>query len=182
MPFPEGTPALLKGLYGAIESSVAARHGTAQLWQAIRTAAGGDLSGLGFRGAQTVSALRSIAAGVRDAEQRLATASLGVALDHRHVGVPPWARPIGERDAAPQFHIRFQALGTNTAFLEGVPGEPEFVSQWITLKTSTLPATVGRLNDVVAEKIAGMQTGRGQVGGYVTGPVVGVGRIQVLAA
>jgi hypothetical protein len=180
MPFPEGTPLFLKGLYGTIEKATAARMSTAQTWEAIRRGAGGDLSGIGFRGAQTVSALRGIAARVRDAEYRLAKATGGEALDHRHVGEPPWARPIAERNAAPKYVARIEALGINPAYLEGLPGEPEHLAQWVTLNMSALPATVDDLNETIAERLAGMQTGRGQPGGYLIGPAVGVGRVQLL--
>lgn len=180
MPFPEGAPAMLKGLYGVIEQSVTARRSTAETWDAIRRAAGGNLTGLGFRGAQAVSSLRGIAAQVRNAEERLAKEAHDAALDYRHLGVPPWARGDALRAATPQYVARAELMVSNPLFLEGMPGEPEFLSQWFSVNMSSLPATAGDLRNKVIEAALGKPIGRGQPGTPLIGAVGGIGRLQLL--
>lgn len=181
MPFPEGTPDMLRAAYGAIERATYARASTSEIWQAVRTSLGGSTSGIGFRGAQYVSRLRGIAAGMRNAEERLAKAGGEHGIGHEHIGIPPWARAENVRNSAPAYAARFEALSTNPAFIEGVPGEPEFQSSWLTLKFGQLPATVGALRDMIAAHVADASLTRRTATGTPTGPVQKIGRIQLLA-
>lgn len=181
MPFPAGTPDILKAAYGAIERATYARADTRQIWSAVRNALGGSTFGIGFQGAQYVSRLRGIAAGMRNAEEKLAASAAGIGINHEHIGTPPWAREPAIRAAAPSYAVRFQALSTNPAFLEGVPGEPEFQAAWLTLKFSQLPATVGELRDMIAAHVADASLTRRTATGTPTGPVQDIGRIQLLA-
>lgn len=172
---------MLRAAYGAIERATYTRASTSQIWQAVRGALGGTTAGIGFQGAQYVSRLRGIAAGMRNAEERLAASGNEQGIGHEHIGVPPWARAINVRNAAPAYAARFEALSTNPAFIEGVPGEPEFNASWLTLKFGQLPATVGGLRDMIAAHVADASMTRRTATGTPTGPVQEIGRIQLLA-
>lgn len=163
----------MKSMYGVIERSVAVGASTSQIWEAIRNAAGEDRPSFGRNAAAQVSTLRGYAASVRNASQRLASLGDNEAIGGEHLGEQPWSRPANLRSAAPKFAARVEMLVQNTAFLEGVPGEPEHVSQWTTVHFDSLPATAGQAREQAL-------TGATEAGDRYNRQVVGVGRIDLL--
>ena len=180
MPFPEGTPLALKSLYGVIEQSVSSREGTAQLYNRLRTAMGVPEGGrLGFSASQ-VSSLRSLAAGTRNARERLANLSEGQGITGREIGLPPWARPDMERTAVQKYVARVELLVTNTRYLEGVPGEPPLLSQWTSVTMSSLPATRGDLTATIRDQIAQGNIGARRGAVAYSADVQDIGAVELL--
>jgi hypothetical protein len=123
--------------WGVIQSSVRDRATTAEVWQAIREfGAANDIKyppGM----LQEVNRMRSQAAGLRNASERLDRAASTDALTGSMLAPLPYARPGVERDLARSFHVRVGYTARKGS---------ETDSSYITLSYSgQLPATVGEL-------------------------------------
>lgn len=123
--------------WGVIQSAVRDRATTAEVWQAIRSF--GEANDVRFPPGmlQEVNRMRSQAAGLRNASERLDRAKDTDALTSRMLAPLPYARPAIEQELARSFHVRVgytARKGTETE------------QSYITLSyTGQLPATVGEL-------------------------------------
>lgn len=129
------------GYWGAIEHAVASRASTADLWAAIRGVTAdpsNKLTGISFR---EVNQLRSAAAGIRNAGQRLNAAEPDQVLRGNMLHTAPWARSEDQRELTPKLQVRFE----HTVLNQGVPE-----TEWRTyLHPGPAPQTVGDLRDLV---------------------------------
>jgi hypothetical protein len=123
--------------YPEIQGSVSSNASTADVWAAIRDRAG-EL-GLGTPGVtiQGVNELRSYAAQIRNASQRLNKAPDNYALEANMIAQAPWSRSITDQEAEPMWQVRFQ----HTTLHDGVE-----TTEWRTsVFRNALPPTVGAL-------------------------------------
>lgn len=107
MDFTKGQLTLL-AYWGTIQASVAQRQSTAQLWDAVRSAAEIDGKPLSGVGAVDMNVLRSIAAEQRTALDNLNGARLDQAIDPTMIARDVSSRPLGEQNAAPSWLVRFE--------------------------------------------------------------------------
>ena len=150
--------------WGTIQASVAARDTTAELWDKIsaRSAELGLATPPNMFAA--VNEIRSVAAQLRNASERLSGATPQSAITSSYVSSLPYGRGIAGGAGPRIFDVRVNYTAVRT----GVPEE-----SYVTLRyTGGLPATVGELRDE-AQLVA-----QGLVEGYGAS-LVAVGSIQV---
>lgn len=154
------TGALAKAMtyWGAIQASVAQRATTAELFSAIRGAAGlapGESLGVS---ASVISQLRGMAAGIRNASEALGSAAPDQAIGPSMISGVPWGRSQAQQDLVGIWQVRF---------LQDVSTEEGTQQVWrTTLFQGVLPATVGSLFgqlDDVADTMASSY-GQGNLG------------------
>lgn len=129
--------------YGAVEAAARAGKGTAEIWQAIRSAA--EASGLESPGvnAAQVSRLRGQAGAVLRSEREFAKSEGSYRIEGTQVGLAPWARPWAQREAVAMYQVRFQHTTMG-------PDGPE--TSWRTVMfTGGIPATKDALLTAVTE-------------------------------
>jgi len=123
--------------WGVIQGAVTERASTAQIWEAIRGFAAESGTSWPPNMLQEVNRMRSQAAGLRNASERLGRAADTDALTGDMLAPLPYARPATEQELARQFHVRVGYTATK--------GD-ETERSYITLAYSgQLPATVGEL-------------------------------------
>jgi hypothetical protein len=173
-------PAVLRALAGAVEGAVAGRATTAELWQAMRVAAieqGRELTGVTI---QDVNRLRSTIAGLRNASESLRAAlevsertGLEQSVSGEMLGRAWWGRDITQQLLAPQYRTRVELLVENPDYVAGIPGVPETLSKWVTLRTGAPPTTTAELRAWVSEAV-------GSATEKYDYRVAGTGAVQVL--
>lgn len=131
-------PALAKPMawWGVIQSAVREGATTAEVWGAIRSF--GEANNLAYPSSifRDVNQMRSQAASLRNASQRLAKASPGTAITGSLLAQLPYARSSVEQALASQFHVRVGYTARKGSETE---------QSYITLAYNTLPGTVGDL-------------------------------------
>lgn len=123
--------------WGVIQGAVRERATTAEIWQAIRDF--GERNDLRYPSDMflTVNSIRSQAAGLRNASDRLGRAPASDALTGALIASLPYARSGPEQDLLRQFHVRVGYTARKGSETE---------SSFITLAYSgQLPLTVGDL-------------------------------------
>lgn len=142
MTTPSGLPTKALQFWGVATGAVASRATTAEVWGAINDAAaamGMSSPGLSLRDFNT---LRSQAASVRNASERLDSGQFESQITGDMIGTPPWARDLAERNAAPMYQVRFKH---DTADSEGF-----ITSDWRTVVFSSgLPPTLAAFHDAL---------------------------------
>lgn len=107
---PELTPGARRAMpyWGTIEHAATEGLGTAELWDAIRAAAGE--AGLDSPGvsAADVAQLYGRAVSIQNREGRLDRADDAERMDDRYVSQAPWQRDQAQRDALAQWQVRFE--------------------------------------------------------------------------
>lgn len=132
-----------KGLlyWNEIQSSVSGRYTTAELWTAIKEAAareGLDSPGISL---QAVNELRSAAAQIRNAGERLMSEPAQNGLGERLIAEAPWSRPLDERAVSPMLQVRFEL---------SMIRDGQLVTEWKTLVHSgRRPTTIADLQRIV---------------------------------
>lgn len=132
-----------KGLlyWNNIQSSVSGRATTAELWSAIREAAareGLDSPGITL---QAVNELRSSAAQIRNAGDRLMSEPAQNGLTASHIAEAPWSRPLEERASSPMLQVRFEL---------SMIRDGQLVTEWKTLVHSgRMPTTIADLQRII---------------------------------
>lgn len=136
---------VLARYWSEIFGGAANRLTTAALFGNIRQRA--ETLGLGAVGvaASTVSTLRGYAGRMIASAGRLNKALDSNALTSDHYAEAPWARPLGEQNTMPIYHVSFDHTIENDA------GETVVKRQTIIL-TGVLPGTVGDLRDLVSSE------------------------------
>lgn len=113
---------------------------TAQLWDAVKTAAPDEarFRSLGFGAG--LSTLRGIYNRIVNAQGNLAAARPDYTLGAEYIADAPWGRSAAEQRALPQWQVRVPITGTTRAGVE--------IDRVITyMYQGSLPATVGELVD-----------------------------------
>lgn len=120
---------------------------TADLFGNIRArAADLGLSAVGV-GAQAVSTLRGYAGRMLASADRLGKALDQDALTPSHYAEAPWARPLGEQNTMPIYHVSFDHT------VQTDSGETVQLRQTVVI-TGVLPDTVGGLRGMVQDEAA----------------------------
>ena len=147
--------------WGVIQGAVSERASTAEIWQAIRGFAAESGAAWPPNMLQEVNRMRSQAAGLRNASERLDRARPTDALTGDMLAPLPYARPGPEQELARQFHVRVGYTATKGNETE---------TSYITLGYSgQLPATVGELYaDAQAVTAATVDTYGGELVGIDT--------------
>lgn len=166
---PDLTPSQTRalGFWGVIEHATAQRLPTAELWRALRDAAGAaEGEPLGF-GAADVSVIRGYANRIATSAAAFNTSDPGVAVDASMVAQAPWARPPDVQNAAPRYQVRYLA---NTLDPSGNPAQ-----EWRTsMFSGQLPTTVQGVLDAVEQDAIGVAAEYGH-------SLLGVDSLQLLA-
>lgn len=136
--------------WGAIQSAVAERATTGQIWDAIRADAAAVPGGAPLPSFAGVNAVRSMAAAIRNSSEALAGAldteqrtGLAQGIDSSMMALAPWSRDATAIATMANYQVRFQASFQ-------APDGSQF-SQWLTMKfdPSNMPGTVGELADAL---------------------------------
>lgn len=122
--------------WGVLQSAVREGATTADIWGTIR--AFGEANNIAYPPGmfQDVNRMRSQAASLRNASQRLGRAAPGTALTSELLAQLPYARSSVEQALASQYHVRVGYTARKGSETE---------SGYITLAYSQLPGTVGDL-------------------------------------
>lgn len=144
MTTPSGLSGYALAFFGAARGAVAQRVNTAGFYQALRDAGatiGTSQGGLSF---SDVNALRSSAAGIRNAQEAFGRAPSEYAIDASMIGRVPYGRPLAEQNAQPMFTV---GINLHTADSEG-----EITSDYRAIRfTGQLPATKADLEALIAQ-------------------------------
>lgn len=144
MTTPSGLPLKALQFWGTVRGTVAERGSTADVWAAINSHAanlGLESTGLTL---QSFNQLRSAAVSVRNSGEAFRDAPGGSAVTAEHIGLTPYARPLADRNATPQWLVGFTHI---TADDEGNESE-----QYRTVRfTGQLPATKNDLLNAVTQ-------------------------------
>lgn len=127
--------------YGAIEHAARQGASTADIWSQLRGMA--DNAGLPRVGlsASQVSTLRGQAGRRIAAERSFAGLADDFGIGPRDVVVPPWARPLAERNATPDYAAQFLHTFTDNGVQR---------SEWRTVRFSDgFPATAGDIRRAI---------------------------------
>ena len=98
----------LLAYWGNIQSAVAARASTADLWNTVRTAAAAEGYDIAPANAIDMGTLRSLAVSNRNAMEALAAAPATAAFDYTMLGTELYARSPAEQALAPLYLVRFE--------------------------------------------------------------------------
>lgn len=122
--------------WGVIQGAVRGGASTAEVWGAIREF--GTANGLSYPSDifQQVNTMRSQAASLRNASQRLGRAAPDTALTGQLLAQLPYARSSVEQALASQYHVRVGYTARKGSETE---------QSYITLAYNQLPSTVGDL-------------------------------------
>lgn len=136
--------------WGTIQSAVAQRATTAELWSAIRDAQATEPGGVGAVTVQGVNEVRSAAAQIRNGGEALAaaradseTTGMDRSITSAMMSTAPWSSTQQALTALADYQVRFQALFTNPL------GEASSVMLTAKFPNGALPATVGDLVDAL---------------------------------
>lgn len=144
MTTPSGLPLKALQFWGTVRGTVANRGSTADVWTAINSHAanlGLEKTGLTL---QSFNQLRSAAVSVRNSGEAFTDAPGGSAVTGEQIGLTPYARPLADRNATPQWLVGFTHI---TADDEGNESE-----QYRTVRfTGQLPPTKQDLLDAVEQ-------------------------------
>lgn len=153
---PDLTPRQTKALFywGTIQRAAAEHMSTAELWAAIREQSGTSRGEpIGFTAAD-ISTLRGYAGRIEQRAQALGALSRSDAITADVVGLAPYARGLDQRNASPEYHVRFVLTTVDSA------GNQDF--RWATSRyRGTLPATMGDLLDSLTNDAIGISQGYG---------------------
>ncbi len=124
--------------WGRIQGGVSERATTAEIWDAIRSLAQQEGLSLPSDMFLQVNAMRSQAAALRNASERLGRASASTPITSDLLAPLPYGRPAVEQSLAAKYHVR-----VNYTARQG----SEIAQSYVTLDYSggQLPATVGEL-------------------------------------
>lgn len=149
--------------WGVVQGAVAERATTAEIWQSIR--AFGERNNLEYPPGffAEVNRIRSTAASLRNASDRLGRAAPTDAITDRMLAPLPYARSSVEQALASQYHVR-----VNYTARQG----QETADSYITLSYNTLPGTVGEL-------YADAQVATASTVDNYGGELIGLGGIEI---
>lgn len=156
----------MAGFLPQIEAAAANRERVAGAWARVREAAQEAGVALPPGGIQEMNRLYSRAAGVRNAGEAFSAADPASVITERMVAPAAFAVPGAGTGEERAWLVRFEA---NT----GTPDNPDM--QWLTwAHQGPLPPTVGELQDTLS--LYG-----NRITETPTGPVIGVGTVQIMA-
>ena len=151
---PDLTPRQTKALlyWGTIQRAASEHMSTADLWAAIRQQSG-TVKGepIGFTAAD-ISTLRGYAGRIEQRAQALGALARGDAITSDVIGLAPYARGLDQRNATPEYHVRFVLTTVDSA------GNQDF--RWATSRyRGTLPPTMADLMDSITNDAIGIAQG-----------------------
>lgn len=146
-------PSWLTQVWGYIEGAVEQRATTSELYERIREGFTELRIEPGPISIQDVNQLRHYAVEIRETMNTAADAvrlyretGFDQAVTGDMIAAPWWGRDVTTRLTSPQYMVRAEIEVTNPLWRAGEPGQPETITEWVTLKPERAPQSIADLD------------------------------------